>query len=146
MPTRRLLALRVALAAVGAVALVGVYPLMRWWPAGFRWQPAQPEYDHMILAIYATLGVFLLRAVREPLRHLSLIWFAVWSSVAHAGVMTVHAWGSPEEQVHFVGDIALLLFVALVLGGLTWRVTRDPAASPALGASAGRQALDERRG
>ena len=138
-PTRRLLALRVALAAVGAVAVVGVYPLMRWWPAGFRWQPAQPEYDHMIVAIYATLGVFLLRAVREPLRHLSLIWFAVWSSVAHAGVMTVHAWRSPEERVHFVGDIALSLFVALVLGGLTWWVTRDSAKSPSP-AAAGRQA------
>ena len=131
MPTRRLTALRVALATVGAVALVGVYPLMRWWPAGFRWQPPQPEYDQMIVAIYATLGVFLLRAVRQPLRHLSLIWFAVWSSVAHAGVMTVHAWGSPEERTHLVGDIALLLIAALVLGGLTWRATREPGASSA---------------
>ena len=91
MPTRRLLALRVALVTVGVVALVGVYPLMQWWPAGFRWQPSQPEYDQMIVAIYATLGLFLLRAARQPLRHLSLIWFAVWSSVAHAAVMTVHA-------------------------------------------------------
>ena len=123
-PTRRQLALRVALVTVGVVALVGVYPLMLWWPAGFRWQPPQPEYDQMIAAIYATLGLFLLRAVRRPLRHLSLIWFAVWSSVAHAGIMTVHAWRSPEERTHFVGDIALLLIVAVVLGGLTWRVTR----------------------
>ena len=129
MPSRRLIALRVALVAIGVVALVGVSPLMLWWPAGFRWQPAQPEYDQMIVAIYATLGVFLLRAARQPLRHLSLIWFAVWSSLAHAGVMTAHAWRSPEERAHFVGDIALLLIVALVLGGLTWRVTRDRGAS-----------------
>ena len=131
MSTRRLIALRVALVTVGVVALVGVYPLMLWWPAGFRWQPPQPEYDQMIVAIYATLGLFLLRAVRQPLRHLSLIWFTVWSSVAHAGVMSVHAWRSPEERAHFVGDIALLLIVALVLGGLTWRVTRGPGAPPA---------------
>ena len=131
MPTRRLIALRVALVTVGVVALVGVYPLMQWWPAGFRWQPPQPEYDQMIVAIYATLGMFLLRAVREPLRHLSLIWFAVWSSVAHAGIMTMHAWRSPEERAHFVGDIALLLIVALLLGALTWRVTRGPGAPPA---------------
>jgi hypothetical protein len=131
MPTRRLIALRVALVTVGAVALVAVYPLMLWWPAGFRWQPAQPEYDQMIVAIYATLGLFLLRAARHPLRHLSLIWFAVWSSVAHAGVMTVQAWRSPEERAHFAGDIALLLMAALVLGGLTWRVTRGPGAPPA---------------
>jgi len=130
MPARRLLALRVALVTVGVVAIVGVYPLMRWWPAGSRWQPPQPEYDQMIVAIYATLGLFLLRAVRQPLRHLSLIWFAVWSSVAHAGVMTVQAWRSPEEHVHFVGDIALLLIVAVVLGGLTWNVTRGSEAPP----------------
>jgi hypothetical protein len=126
----RVLALRVALAIVGAVALLGVYPLMRWWPAGFRWQPAQPEYDQMIVAIYATLGVFLLRAARQPLRHLSLIWFAVWSSVAHAAVMMVHAWRSPEERVHLVGDIALLWIVAVVLGGLTWSATRGSGAPP----------------
>ena len=130
-PARRLIALRVALVTVGVVALVGVYPLMLWWPAGFRWQPPQPEYDQMIVAIYATLGLFLLRAARHPLRHLSLIWFAVWSSVAHAGVMTMQAWRSPEEHAHFVGDIALLLMVALVLGGLTWRVTRGPGAPSA---------------
>ena len=130
MPIRRLMALRVALVTVGVVALAGVYPLMVWWPAGFRWQPPQPEYDQMIVAIYATLGVFLLRASRRPLEHLSLIWFAVWSSVAHAGVMTVHAWRSPEERTHLVGDIPLLLFVALVLGGLTWSVTRSTGAPP----------------
>ena len=131
MPTGGLTALRVALVIVGVVALAGVYPLMLWWPAGFRWQPSQPEYDQMIDAIYATLGLFLLRAVRQPLRHLSLIWFAVWSSVAHAAVMTVHAWRSPEERGHFAGDIALLLIVALLLGGLTWRVTRGSEAPPA---------------
>jgi len=131
MPTRRLIALRVALVTVGVVALVAVYPLMLWWPAGFRWQPPQPEYDQMIVAIYATLGLFLLRAARQPLRHLSLIWFAVWSSVAHAGVMALQAWRSPEEHAHFAGDIALLLIAALVLGGLTWRATRGPAAPPA---------------
>ena len=130
MPTRPLIALRVALGTVGVVALVAVYPLMLWWPAGFRWQPPQPEYDQMIVAIYATLGVFLLRAVRQPLRHLSLIWFAVWSSMAHAAVMSVHAWQSPAERAHFAGDIALLLMVALLLGGLTWRATRGPGAPP----------------
>ena len=48
-----------------------------------------PEYEQMILGVYATLGVFLLIASRNPLRHRSLIWFTVWSSVVHAGIMTV---------------------------------------------------------
>jgi hypothetical protein len=34
----------------------------------------------MILGIYATLGVFLIIASRNPLAHRSLIWFTVWPS------------------------------------------------------------------
>jgi hypothetical protein len=34
-------------------------------------------YLQMILGIYATLGVFLLLAARNPLKHLSLIWFTI---------------------------------------------------------------------
>lgn len=45
----------------------------------------------MILAIYATLGVFLLLAARNPIAHRSLIWFTVWSSIVHAGVMTAQS-------------------------------------------------------
>ena len=127
MPSRYLTALRAALVAVGLVALA-LYPLFHWWPSGFRWQPPQPEYEEMLAALYATLGVFLLGAARAPLRHLSLIWFAVWSSVAHAAIMAVHAWRAPHEHGHLVGDIPLLLIAALVLGGLTWRVTHGPGA------------------
>lgn len=122
MPSRHLTALRAALVVVGLVALA-LYPLFHWWPSGFRWHPPHPEYEQMLAALYATLGVFLLRAARAPLRHLSLIWFTVWSSVAHAAIMAVHAWPAPHEHGHLVGDIPLLLVAALVLGGLTWRVT-----------------------
>ena len=66
MPNRYLTALRAALVAVGLVALA-LYPLFHWWPSGFRWQPPQPEYEQMLAALYATLGVFLLRAARAPL-------------------------------------------------------------------------------
>ena len=72
--------LRIALALVGLIFIFGVYPLMMaWWPSGWRWQPNQPEYEQMILGVYATLGVFLLLAARNPLNNLSLIWFTVWS-------------------------------------------------------------------
>jgi hypothetical protein len=37
--------------------------MMMWvWPSGWRWTPRQPEYEQMILDVYATLGVFLIRA------------------------------------------------------------------------------------
>lgn len=112
--------LRGALVLFG-IAFLLVYPLMRVWPSGWTWQPSQPEYQQMLVGIYATLGVFLLRASRDPASHLSLIWFAVWSSVIHAGIMTVQALVDPAEHGHLPGDIAALLLVAAVLGGLTPR-------------------------
>ena len=76
--------LRVALIVFGLIFLVGVYPLTLVWPAGWAWhQTGQSLYLQMILGIYATLGVFLLIASRDPLANRSLIWFTVWSSLVH---------------------------------------------------------------
>ena len=112
----RLRFLRVALVVFGLIFLVGVYPLMMaWWPAGWRWQPNQPEYEQMILGVYATLGVFLIIASRNPLQHRSLIWFTVWSSLVHGGIMAVQAMKMPAEHGHLLGDIPALLLVAAVL-------------------------------
>jgi hypothetical protein len=118
----RLRYLRVALVLVGLIFTVGVYPLMMFlWPAGWRWQPNQPEYEQMILGVYATLGVFLLIASRNPLEHRSLIWFTVWSSLVHAGIMAVQAFNAPAEHGHLMGDVPALIIVAILLGILTPR-------------------------
>jgi hypothetical protein len=112
--------LRVALIAVG-VAFLLVYPLMVIWPSGWAWQPSQHEYEQMIVGIYATLGLFLIRASRDPEAHLSLIWFTVWSSAVHGGIMAVQAIIDPMEHGHLPGDVAALFIVAGVLGALTPR-------------------------
>lgn len=129
----RLRDLRFALVAVGLMFIVGVYPLTRLWPSGWRWQPDQPEYLQMILAIYATLGVFLLLAARDPLRHLSLIWFTVWSSMAHAAVMAWHALRDPAERGHLPGGVLGPGLVAVLLAVLTRRAGA-PAAPGAVAA------------
>jgi hypothetical protein len=116
-------ALRGVLIVLGLTFILGLYPLTQVWPTGWAWTPAQPEYLQMILAIYATLGVFLLRAAKAPLQHLSLIWFTVWSSVAHGLVMAVQAVRDPTERGHLPGDVLVLLAVAVVLGVLTARAT-----------------------
>jgi hypothetical protein len=115
---KRLAGLKVALVGVGAVFVVGILPLTMVWPSGWAWRPSQPEYLQMILGLYATLGVFLLLAAREPLAHRSLIWFTVWSSVVHGGIMAVQAVRDPLERGHLLGDVPALLVVALVLGVL----------------------------
>jgi hypothetical protein len=126
----RLRYLRIALILVGLIFIFGVYPLMMGlWPSGWRWSPNQPQYEQMIVGVYATLGVFLLLAARNPLRNLSLIWFTVFSSVVHAAIMTVQALQAPAEHGHMLGDIPALFFVAILLGVLTPR-----GAEPALAA------------
>jgi hypothetical protein len=75
----------------------------------------------MILGVYATFGVFLIIASQNPLRHLSLIWFTVWSSLVHAGIMTMQAINVPGERGQLLGDIPALAIVAVVLAILTPR-------------------------
>ena len=110
--------LRFALRLVGLVFLVGVYPLTIFWPSGWAWHTGQSEYLQMILAIYATLGVFLIRASRDPLAHRSLIWFTVWSSVVHGAVMAVQAIINTQYIGHLWGDVSALLVVGGVLAFL----------------------------
>ncbi len=131
----RLRALRYVLVVVGIIFIVGVFPLMLFWPSGWRWTPYQTEYEQMILGIYATLGVFLLVAARDPLRHLSLNWFTVVSSVVHGGIMAVQAAVERFERCHLTGDIPALFVVAAVLAVLTPRGSGAvPARAPAGGA------------
>ncbi|MEK8033127.1 DUF6632 domain-containing protein [Ideonella sp. DXS29W] len=116
-PSRR--RLQIALVVFGVIFIAGVVPLSIWWPSGWAWhEGGRSEYLEMIIALYATLGVFLLLAAREPDRHTSLIAFTVWSSVAHGSVMAVQALSEPRHCGHLVGDVPALFIVAAVLGWL----------------------------
>jgi hypothetical protein len=124
----RLTTLRVALVVVGITFVIGIYPLTIVWPSGWAWHTGGPSvYLQMILGIYATLGVFLVLAARSPLKHLSLIWFAVWSSVVHGGIMAAQSLVYPEHRGHLLGDAPALLLVALVLAVITLRAAKAAA-------------------
>lgn len=112
--------LQLALVAFGAVAIL-LYPLAVVWPAGWAWHPGEPYqsmYFMMIVGVYATLGVFVLNAARKPEANLSLIWFAVWSSLVHALIMAVQSFGTGHHRGHLAGDVPALLLVAVVLAVL----------------------------
>jgi Na+/H+ antiporter NhaA len=116
--------LRIALIVTGIIFVAGIYPLTIVWPEGWAWHhTGQSMYLQMILGIYATLGVFLILASREPLAHRSLIWFAIWSSGIHAAIMTVQSIVYPEHRGHLYGDVPALLIVATVLALLMPRRT-----------------------
>ena len=120
--------LRVALAAVGVIYIVGIYSLIVIWPSGWSWHSGQshhlPHYLQMILGVYATLGGFLLIASRDPLKNLSLIWFTVWSNIVHAAIMAAQALANPEQTGHLWGDVPALLVLAGILAFLTKRAVR----------------------
>jgi len=108
-------ALKVVLVLVGLIFLLAVYPLMMFvWPSGWRWHP-QPQYEQMILGVYATLGVFLLLASRNPSENRGLIAFTAWSSLVHAAIMTVQVFQDASEHGHLFGDIPALVIVGVVL-------------------------------
>lgn len=115
---RKLTFLRIALFVFGAFFVVGIYPLMMSWEGGWRWIPNQTEYEQMILGVYATLGVFLIIASKNPLEHRSLIWFTVWSSIIHGGIMAAQSFFDVHERGHLLGDVPALFLVAIVLGAL----------------------------
>jgi hypothetical protein len=113
--------LRIALLVVGVIFIVGIYPLTILWPSGWSWNTGQSEYLQMILGIYATLGVFLVMASRNPLAHRSLIWFTVWSSIVHAGIMAAQSVANTQYMGHLWGDVLALFVVAIVLAVFTPR-------------------------
>ncbi len=104
-------ALKVVLVVVGLLFVATVYPLLM-----FLWQPHPSEAAlTMMLSVYATLGVFVLLAARNPSAHRSLIAFTAWSSFAHAAVMVVQSFQMPSERVHLLIGVALLAVIGLAL-------------------------------
>jgi len=115
----RLKYLKLALRVFALVFVFGVYPLTVFWPAGWAWHVGQSEYLQMIVALYATLGVFLWLASQAPELHISLISFTIWSSIVHAAVMAVQSASNVEHVGHLYGDVPALFIVAVVLGWLS---------------------------
>lgn len=116
--TDRIKYLKITLILFGITFVIGIYPLTILWPSGWSWHTGQSEYLQMILGIYATLGVFLIMASKDPLAHRSLIWFTVWSSIVHGGIMAVQSVVYSHHVGHLFGDVPVLFIVAAVLGFL----------------------------
>src|SRR5262245_31652594 len=81
--TKRLLS---AALVVFGIAFCLIFPLSVVWPSGWAWHegsPAASDYFMMIVGVYITLGVFMIRAAKDPAANASLIWFVVFSSIVH---------------------------------------------------------------
>jgi hypothetical protein len=114
--------LQIALVIFGLIFIFAIYPLTLLWPSGWAWHlTGQNVYLQMILGIYATLGVFLILAAKNPIQNLSLIWFTVWSSIVHGSIMAIQSLYYPQHFGHLYGDVPALFVIAVVLAILTPR-------------------------
>ena len=102
--------LKVVLALVGLLFCAAVYPLLLM----VKEDPALA----MMMSLYATLGIFLLLASRNPSAHRSLIAFAAWSSFAHASVMAVQAYLGFIARRELLG-VATFAVIGVVLIALS---------------------------
>ena len=86
------------------------------------WLNGHNDVLPMFLSLNTVLGVFLLLAVKQPVKHRSLIAYGAWSSLAHGFTMLVqsaqaaahgmHRKDSPQDIVIF-GVIGVTLLVLL---------------------------------
>jgi len=104
-------ALQIVVVLVGLLFAAGILPAI--W--GLRDPVHSDTGDTMQMAIYATLGIFLLLAARRPAEHRSLIAFAAWSSIAHGIVMATLGFEIPSLKTGFVAASAVLVALAILL-------------------------------
>jgi hypothetical protein len=109
-------ALKVVLVVVGLLFLAMAYPMVVF----MREEPALS----MMMSLYATLGAFLLLAVRNPSAHRSLIAFTAWSSFSHAALMGTQALLKMVVRGELIG-VAVLIIIGVLLCALA------PARKPA---------------
>jgi hypothetical protein len=122
-------ALQVVLVVVGLGTFgAHIYPLITYFVAGPR--PTGGTTAPMFWTILATLGVFLVRAARNPSAHRSLIAFAVWSSVAHAAVMVLMAIQLPTKRGELLVGVAATALPAVLLFVLARSSARTEGAIP----------------
>jgi hydrogenase/urease accessory protein HupE len=106
-----------AMIAIG-LAFIILTPLgFHVWPGGFRWTHPSPHpaYEHMIAAIYISLGICLIMAAKDPLKNAIIIDFTIISSILHGGVMFYDSFAQEGEMMHLAGDVPMLLVLAVAL-------------------------------
>lgn len=98
-------ALKVVMALVGLLFVADLYAITT------TNEPA----DQMLGVVYATLGVFLLLALRNTPANRSLIAFAAWSSIAHAAIMALQAYRNVIPRADLLRAVLPLTLIGLAL-------------------------------
>jgi hypothetical protein len=101
---------RIALVANG-LSMIVLYPLNMLVLERASWVWDYPDrnlaMEHMLVAIYVTMGAFLIWAARDPVKALPLIDFVIVSGAIHATTIAFDAGHMPGLSQHltFRGDV-----------------------------------------
>ena len=99
-------ALKGVLVLVGLLFVAGVYPL---------WRLQLDPSEQMLGGVYATLGIFLLLALRNTSANRSLVAFTAWSSLIHAAIMAVQAFHNVIPREDLLRAVLPLVIVGVAL-------------------------------
>jgi len=70
----------------------------------------------MMMSLYANLGIFLIRAARNPSANRSLIAFTAWSSLAHVALMSYQAFRNLVARGELIGSaVPVVIGLALIV-------------------------------
>ena len=132
---------------MGWLLVLGLVLLLFVYPPGFLWGahpeafphigPAHPPspyralhpYLYMLVAMYVSYGILLIRGARDPRRNVALFDYGILSSLLHGGVMTLQSFYYPNEHAHLWADVPVLFVLAILLW--VWHPDRKQDPSPA---------------
>ena len=69
----------------------------------------------MLGGVYATLGIFLLLALRNPSANRSLIAFTAWSSLVHGAIMAEQAYRNVIPRIDLLRAVLPIVVVGIAL-------------------------------
>ena len=92
-------ALQVVLVVVGLLySFWGYFLFQALWHSS--WLNRHDDVGPMFVSLNMVLGIFLLLAVKQPVKHRSLIAYGAWSSIAHGFTMTIQSAEAAARGMH----------------------------------------------
>lgn len=87
------------------------------WHAGLVWEDGRnnESMPAMLKAMYVSLSICLIWGAKDPLKNAIIIDYSMVSSMIHGLVMLYYAIVLDWERMHLLGDVPMLIFVAIWL-------------------------------
>jgi hypothetical protein len=95
------------------------------------WLNGHNDVLPMFLSLNTALGVFLLLAVKQPVKHRSLIAYGAWSSLAHGFTMSIQSAEAAARGMHrrdSPQDIVIFVIIGIAL--LALLPAKQPSPAP----------------